>query len=127
MVRAGENGYLINYFIENNCVSIGWDELGNLSSLSKQEIEKRYRETYPQQSTQGIGLGIGMVRNFVFELKKNDMVISYDPSERIYHVGFVTGTYSFDDTHAELYVHRLPISWEEKFPVIRFKQRLNQV
>lgn len=37
MVRAGESAYLIEDFKKNNCVAIGWSELGNISKISSKD------------------------------------------------------------------------------------------
>ena len=41
MVRAGEGGYLIDEF-ERGYVGIGWDKLGDLSSLNSQKDLTRF-------------------------------------------------------------------------------------
>lgn len=47
MVRAGEEGFLINDFKELNIVAIGW-ELDDLSSMSSDEIKQLMKEEYPE-------------------------------------------------------------------------------
>ena len=45
MVRAGENAKLIEVFSENKYVAIGWNELGNLSSVKGKEQVRELVET----------------------------------------------------------------------------------
>ena len=45
MVRAGQGSFLIDDFIKNNLVAIGWN-LGDLSDKSDDEIKELYKNKY---------------------------------------------------------------------------------
>ena len=48
MVRAGENGFLIDDFKQDNIIAIGW-EIGDLSDKTRDEIKQIMREYYPNE------------------------------------------------------------------------------
>lgn len=114
MLRAGENGYLIHHFIQARCVSLGWDDLGDLSCCTQEDIEANYQACYPDDTPVRRGLAISMIKKFVWNIEAGDRVVSYDPINRIYHVGSVTGSYAYDDQDDALYSHRRSIAWEAK-------------
>lgn len=48
MVRAGEGGYLIDEFLTENIVAIGWNELDDLSvENSLEEIKEKLKQAEP--------------------------------------------------------------------------------
>ena len=80
-------------------VSIGWVELGDLSSLkSRDDFYKAVAMTYSTASKARIAAYAGQVYRFVREVKMGDAVVTYDRSERIYLVGNVTGDYEYAPT-----------------------------
>ena len=38
--------------LTNNCISIGWEALGEVSQLGREELLGRVAEVYPQRSSQ---------------------------------------------------------------------------
>ena len=50
LVRAGEDGYLIDEFARG-FVAIGWHRIGDLSKItSQEEIRELYNRAYPDQN-----------------------------------------------------------------------------
>lgn len=99
MVRAGEAGFRFEDFKDGSLVSIGWVELGDLSSLkSRDDFYKAVAVTYSTASKARMAAYAGQVYRFVREIKIGDAVVTYDRSERIYLVGNVTGDYEYAPT-----------------------------
>lgn len=117
MVRAGEGAALVDQYLENGLVSIGWFEGHDLSSVSdRQQLESMLREEYPYMTDAQIRSSLSQVGRFLFDFKSGDNVVTYDPRDRVYHIGEITGDYSFrpeaglvspDAHHAQT----RPVSW----------------
>lgn len=103
MVRAGENGYLIDAFKKLNVVAIGW-EVGDLSGKSSDEIKQIMKEKYPNYSNTSLGNNAAQVIKFVCDFKIGDYVISYDIHSRKYLVGIITSDYYFSSKLSDLVI-----------------------
>ena len=65
MVRAGEDGYLIEEFARG-FIAIGWHELGDLSEItSQEEIRERYNCAYPDERPARAALAVSMIYGLV--------------------------------------------------------------
>ena len=97
MVRAGEGAFLIDRFKNENKVVIGW-EIGDLTNVKNlDEIKNLLREHSNRKDGQ-INIAASQISKFLFDFKKKDYVISYDPQERVYLVGELSSDYIYDDT-----------------------------
>ena len=84
MVRAGENGFLIDRFEQENVVVIGW-EIGDLTNIKdKKELENLIRETLPNKTNKQVIATLSVVGRFRFDLNIGDKVVSYNTQERTY-------------------------------------------
>jgi restriction system protein len=107
-IMAGRGSAFIDQFVEDSRVAIGWSEAGDYRFVpSKDALFLKFAETWPEQSRRQVEVGAGQVWRFLKELKPGDEVVAYNPDERIYHVGKVTGAPSYD-----------PV-WNERLPVYR--------
>ena len=86
MVRAGEEAFLINDFMDLNIVAIGW-ETGDLSDKSLDEIKQIMKDKYSDANNRSLGINIGQVTKFVLDFQIGDYVISSNPNSRKYLVG----------------------------------------
>lgn len=112
MVRAGEDAFLIEDFKKKNYVSIGWNELSDLSSISSKEKIKELVEEkcdfYTKRSQ--INSAAGQISRFLFDFKKGDYVLSYDPANRVYLVGEIQSDYEYNEKLSE-YHHVRRVKW----------------
>lgn len=100
MVRAGTKGVLFEDFIENNIATIGWTEIGELEpSDDLDSLRERVRQQWPDWHAQRITMSASQLARFRNSIKKGDLVVTYDPSRRVYRLGRASGTYSFDPKH----------------------------
>jgi len=96
MVRAGENGFLIDRFEQENVVVIGW-EIGDLTNIKdKKELENLIREKFPDKTNKQVIANLSVVGRFRFDLNIGDNVVSYNTQERTYLVGEIISDYKFD-------------------------------
>lgn len=112
LVRAGEKAYLVNEFLQNNVIAIGWNKTGNLSEFKSPEtIKKLLKEKYPEYKPGKINMTAGQLSRFRFEFKQDDAVLTYDPERRKYYIGKITSDYKFDTSLLDMY-HIRNVQWE---------------
>lgn len=116
MVRAGEDNEIIDAVEEKSLVAIGWAGMGNLSGLTtRQEVKKRYREAYPEDSDAKVNVNSGQMFRFINEMKKVDLVLTYNKSSREVLIGQIIGDYEWSPKDApEYYPHVRRVKWEGK-------------
>lgn len=96
MVRAGQGAALVDDYLGKGIITIGWLYNQDLGSVAdRKDLEGRLREEYPDQTDAQIRSGVSQVGRFLFDFKPGDKVITYDPRERVYHVGAVSGDYAY--------------------------------
>jgi 5-methylcytosine-specific restriction protein B len=95
-----------------NCVAIGWNKLGNLSTLeatkeSRELLQKLLAEKHP--ATPSVtGRSRTQVFNFVTTFAEGDIVLAADGGT-ILGVGRITGDYAYDGDSD--FPHRRPVQW----------------
>lgn len=111
MVRAGERAFLVEEFLNKSIVAIGWNETGDLSQVKGiEEIKTLLEDNFPEYSKMQINLNAGQLYRFLFEFKKGDCVMTYNPSERVYWIGEIKSDYEFNKSFCEYY-HTRKINW----------------
>lgn len=111
MVRAGEGGYLFDDFQKKEIIAIGWNELGNLSKFSdSEEIKEKFKQTYTDVKKTYIPIAVSQISKFRFDFKRGDKVVTYNPEERRYFVGEITGDYNYNKSLCE-YFHIRQVKW----------------
>ena len=115
LVRAGEDGYLIDQFARG-FVAIGWHKIGDLSAVtSEEEISELYNRAYPDEKPVKARLAVSMICRFRFILEKDQRVVTYDPQQREYLIGNITSDYyhNTDEISEAIsnYAHLRKIDW----------------
>jgi restriction system protein len=117
MVRAGEGGYLISDFEKAGCVAIGWNELGDMSVLSdRDELREAIEKAYPGDKESQIRISVGQAYKFRFEIGVGDIVVSYNPADRIYIVGEALGGYKYEPGRVPDFNNIIPVKWLKEIP-----------
>ena len=80
----------------NNCISIGWSGLGDISQLSKDALAAKIAKACPAKPAQTKSLITNMNWSFFHEIKPGDIVIARRGRKILAAVGKVTSraTYS---------------------------------
>ncbi len=94
-------------------VSIGWDEVGDLSqsNLETAALVDELKKTHADASRGSLIAWAGVLRRFYEEIEVGDVVVApYDQSHRM-RVGKITGDYFYDGTQPQ-HRHRYPVEWE---------------
>ena len=85
MVRAGESGAYIDYFLSEGLAAVGWAEVGPIEPAdSGYDIKQRFDKVFPGDSN-----GRHQVTRFNREVMVGDAITTYDPKSRLYHVGVI--------------------------------------
>lgn len=97
---------------DGNCVAIGWDKLGDLSTLeatkdSREQLQQLLTEKHPANPSV-VGRSRSQIMSFVTAIAEGDLVLASDGGT-VLGVGRVTGDYAFDGTSD--FPHRRPVEW----------------
>lgn len=106
-INAGRRSAYAEHFLQNGVVAIGWLEGGDYTTcVTKNDVVARVREAYPDSTERQVDVAAGQIWRFLTEVAPGDMVITYDPIERTYPIGEVTGEPRFQPQLIE----QLPIT-----------------
>ncbi len=104
--RKQEQQDIWSEFKKTNTVGIGWNAMGDMSNLSKDGIQTRFEEKYPEN----VKLGKTPASLIEFKkIKKNDIIFVNRGKRGFFGVGRAVGTYTYDESHS--YYHHIPIEW----------------
>lgn len=96
MVRSGQGAALVDDYLSKGIITIGWFYDRDLSSLhDRAALETALRSVYPDDTDAQIRSSLTQVGRFLFDFKVGDRVLTYDPRERVYHVGTIAGDYAY--------------------------------
>jgi restriction system protein len=114
MIRAGIGAKLVDRFLEQGQVAIGWNELGPLDpGIARAEIAQRVAAQWPTYKRGKVGIVAGQLYRFLNEIQVGDRVVTYDPGRRIYALGRVESAPVFDASLDELARVRT-VRWESQ-------------
>lgn len=123
MVRAGERGFLADDFEREGVVAIGWHELGDFSHLtSETAIRQKVDEVYVDRTPQARSISASQAHKFRNVVCPGDRVVSYDPEERSYLVGTVTGDFEYAPGVVPSYNNVRRVRWEGRVSRDALKQ-----
>jgi 5-methylcytosine-specific restriction protein B len=108
-IAPGENAYLWEEWHKNGYIAIGWDELGDMSGISRAEFDARVeqvRETHPNWTK----VGLNQVWEFA-HIKEGEQVVTNRGTTELLGIGTVTAPYNF--TPGVEYGHRIPVEWDD--------------
>ena len=96
MVRAGRHGEQEPRAIENNFVTIGWNELSDLSAVaSKNELRRLYKKVYPDTKKRSMANEVGQIWRFLKLIKVGDFVALPSKLQSTIAIGRVEGLYEY--------------------------------
>jgi restriction system protein len=113
--------------LANNLISIGWNTLGDVSDMSREQLSAAVAATYPDKPQQTKGLYSNMIWAFYHEIGPGDLVIARRGRKTLAAVGRVSESafYAPGKNPAHGHPSFLKISWQEQprgkvFPSIVF-------
>lgn len=113
MIRAGRGGYLMEEFLKNEIIAIGWNDLGEIpKDMVYEDVKKRFREIYDEDPDGRVNQSVGQIWKFVHGFKIGDKIVTYDSSIREYYIGEIHSEYKFSEEFE--YHHYREVKWMEK-------------
>ena len=111
-INAGRGSKLAQDFIDNKVVAIGWREvLDPTTAKSRPELIQRVASAYPGQTQRQNEVGGNQVWRFLREIQEGDDVITYDPVERLYHIGKISGAPEYRPALIDQLPTIRPVEW----------------
>lgn len=92
MIRAGRGGVYAPSWLECGVIGIGWDFDGaDIAAMNREQIRAAYSQAHPGDSKGKVAAGVGQVYRFAHDMMTGSTVVMYDPENRLYHLGVITG------------------------------------
>lgn len=120
-VRAGRHGQQEQTCLNENLITIGWDELPDLAEFkSKDDLFDKCQEIYEETSNVKVGIAVGQIWRFKNEIANGDLVALPSKFQPVIHIGKVSGDYKYEKK-ADV-IHWRPVKWLATIPRVRFDQ-----
>lgn len=113
--------------LAQNVISIGWDQLGDVTAMTIDELGEAVATTFPDKPSQTKGLITNMIWAFYHEIRPGDYIVARRGRKTLASVGEVTGTATYDPGKNP-YIHHpgfIDVDWQTEprnkvFPSIVF-------
>lgn len=114
-VQAGKYGEQINLALDHNLVTIGWDDLGDLSSVrSRDDLEALYKKVYPDESLKRVYNCVGQIWAFKERIALEDYVALPLKNRSAIALGAVKSQYEYREDLGESVHHTRRVKWIAK-------------
>ena len=122
LVRAGRHGEQEQGALDNSVVTIGWNELPDLSGLkSKSELTRLYVQIHPKAKKNQVANEVGQVWRFAREIQVGDLVALPLKTQSAIAIGKVEGPYEYKEL-AENIKHIRRVKWIKTIRRSAFEQ-----
>lgn len=123
-IHGGRLGKADTLFLKQNCIAIGWHEMGDLSSIAadREELKAKLAETYPKSKPGAIPVHAGQLYKFITEVQMGDLVVYPSKIDRHIHVGKVASAHRYDPSLNPEYPNVRDVKWLGEYPRTRFSQ-----
>ena len=122
LVRAGTHGEQEEGVLENNVVSIGWNDLPDLSKITtKEELTKLYLETHGPHKKMHVANVVGQIWSFLKRINNGDLVALPLKRKSGIAIGEIVGDYEFKEIQSNI-KHIRKVKWIKTFPRSSFDQ-----
>ena len=92
MIRAGRGSRHYSDVIKHSIIALGFTSLGDLTAIKNyDQLLAKAEEVYKDLSEAQMKNALNQVARFLFEIRKEDYVITYDSSSRTYSIGTIEG------------------------------------
>lgn len=102
--------------LESNLISIGWEELGDISSQSQEKLFQVIATTYPDKPQQTKGLIANMLWSFYHEISVGDLIIARRGRKSLAAVGKVSQSafYAPNKNPYSGHPNFIEVDWQEQ-------------
>lgn len=123
-IHAGKTGDASSLFTKQDCVAVGWVDMGDLGQIApdRDAFKQKVTQVYPNIKPGAIPNYAGQLFRFVHEMQIGDLVAYPDKFERKIYLGEVTGDYVYDPNKSLDYPNIRSVKWLGSFPRTQFSQ-----
>lgn len=112
MVRSGDRGYMVQSFLNEGIVAIGWAQLDDITAFkTKSDLLSAVAKLLPLESPGNHQSSASQLFRFVKEPKIGDGVVTFDADSRTYHLGEICSDYLFDKQLFPDFPNRRTVKW----------------
>jgi hypothetical protein len=111
-IAPGENAWNWDACLKGGFMAIGWEELGDVSSLNRPQFNAKRDQLLAEHSDWNKN-GVEQVWKFA-HIKQGDRIIANKGTTEVLGIGTVTGPYYF--VGGIQHGHRIPVEWEDFAP-----------
>jgi restriction system protein len=112
MVRAGKRGEQEQTALEKNVITIGWNELPDLTSIqSREALAEVYRTFHPEATAPHVANQVGQVWAFRSRIQIGDLAVLPLKTRSAIAIGKVTGPYAYTTDLNESVRHIRKVEW----------------
>lgn len=109
-VSPGENAWQWSDCHNNQFIAIGWDEIGDISKLSRSQFEQKRDELITKNKDWGSKNSVEQVWKFA-HIREGDRIVANKGTTQVLGIGTVVGPYFFVSQVEN--GHRLPVEWDD--------------
>jgi restriction system protein len=123
-IHAGRLGDADSLFLRKNVIAIGWDEMGDISSIGRdrEALKLKVAETYPSAKPGAIPVHAGQLFRFIYEIQPGDLVVYPSKIDRHIHIGRVKSEHRYNTSVSTGYPNIRDVEWIGDYPRTRFSQ-----
>jgi len=110
-IHAGRMGDADSLFLEHNVIALGWEEMGDLSSLpaDRDAFRRKWIQVKPGLKEKYYITSAGQIYRFVHETKVGDLVIYPSKIGHKIHIGEIVGPYKYAPSILNSYPQHRPV------------------
>ena len=125
VIRAGERGHLVQTFLDDGAVGVGYPSLPDGRTLDR---PKALRLLQPDPEAPTPEADAAMFLSFVRRVKVGDVALMPDPAASGFVCGVVTGDYDYVEAlHPDRARHRRSVEWRRRLPYDSLPERLSHL
>ena len=122
MVRAGAHGEQEQFAIQHDIVTIGWNELPDISAIKDKEgLKKLYVTRNPEAKGMRLVRIVGQIWDFAKEIHKGDLVALPLKKQSAIMLGLIEGDYEYKELKQDI-KHIRQVKWLKTIPRSEFDQ-----
>jgi hypothetical protein len=112
MLRAGRGGTYAPVFVERSLAVVGWGQTGDVSTLSREQLETLVTECLADASRNQRGQAVNTLYRVVHTIADGDLIVTPEPAARTLLLGHVAGPYCYlEEPVGGEYQHARPVRW----------------
>jgi 5-methylcytosine-specific restriction enzyme B len=111
-IAPGEKGWQWEECKENGFIGIGWNDLGDVSGLSRAEFDALQEKVEAERGKKKEATN--QVWTFAHDIQEGDVIVANRGTREILGIGTVVGPHEF--VPDARYTHQFPVRWDDTVP-----------